>query len=152
MSTSFRKILGLTALLAIAAVATPAVASHFSPASLGKYVDPGDELCFREDWGAMRNACTSERRFGIPVHTFWTGSQRAAVNVTAPDPSHPVCCQLITAENGGPYSIGLQVCTSTYRAASTLDVSAIFPPNGSGWVLCTVHPGAQVNHIWFSGS
>ena len=152
MSMSFRRALGLTTLLALAAIATPAVASHFSPASLGKYVDPGDEFCFREIWGAMRNGCPTARRFGLPVHTYWTGSQQAAVNVTASDPTHPVCCQLITAANGGPFDVAGQVCTSTYGAASTLNVSAYFPSNGAGWVLCTVYPGAQVNHVWFSGS
>ena len=138
--------------LLMAMIPGAASASHVSPASLGKYVDPGDTTCFREAWGALRNDCSTFRRLAIPVHNYWSGSQRAEVNVIAYDPSRPVLCQMITARDGLPYNIGAQIGTSIYGAPQVLPVTAVFADSTPGWVLCTVYTGAQVNGVWFSGS
>jgi hypothetical protein len=142
----------LTLAIVLGATAAPALASHVAPADLGRYVDPGDETCFRDVWGAMRNDCPTARRFVIPIHTYWAGTQTAEVSVFAPDITHPVTCQVITAIDGNPYDIGAGLATSVFGVAEHLRVSADFFADQPGWVLCTVFPGARVNGMWFSGS
>src|SRR3954469_22495624 len=100
---------GISLLAASVCIFVPlsAQASHTSPADLGHFVDPGDETCFQDAWGAMVNDAAARgrpcpagaRRIVIPLHTYWAGWQEADVSVTARDFSSPVACEMMTARD-----------------------------------------------------
>jgi hypothetical protein len=142
----------VTVALGIAAYVTPAVASHTTPAHLGRYVDPGDETCFRPMYDQIRNVCSTARRFQIPVHHYWNGMQNATINVTAANPMNPTYCELMTGRNGFLAGGNGGQWTSVYGTPQNLYSSANFASDAPGWVLCTVGAGGAINHVWFSGS
>jgi hypothetical protein len=61
--------------------ATPA--SKTSPAIAGHAWQAGDAGCFTSAWSAARNACTTTKKFLIPVHIRYGGSGISTLSLSA---------------------------------------------------------------------
>jgi hypothetical protein len=148
MMSKMSRVLSAIALIGVAGLSHPADAGNL-PARAGKSDYPVSEPgCWAPYAGTVRNQCSVEKYWWMPLVSVGAGSFWVTVTAQAASSSSNVRCVSTGANREGTafYSSGL-VSVSQFGAASNIYLSTTVPPGGSGMVDCYVLPGGKLHTL-----
>jgi hypothetical protein len=140
-----RAALGITGLISLAMVSS--VAARSAPPSIGRAVDFADEGCLRLFFSEVRNACSFELDYEMPLQVDTSGAKTVSVNVSSGGPDG-VCCEAVaTDERVDTQDRSVRVCTNAAGKQTLTLTGASVPSRGRLFAACTLQPGGVINTL-----
>ncbi|AFE04509.1 hypothetical protein COCOR_02146 [Corallococcus coralloides DSM 2259] len=137
------------AILTVVVLLPLAAMARAVPASIGRPVIWSDGSCFLMSYSTMRNGCSTQRSFEIPLVADTAGSKTVVVTALGATPSNNVGCMAIGMNREATLVWGgTRKWLPAFGPAQYIVLTDAYIPN-SGYLYanCLVDPGGQINAV-----